>query len=327
MGRKENEEGYGKANRFFTKPVVTLFVTTLIGPIISGVIVNTVTKDRTYEAVQKATVEMLAAKLDYIDASDKLDDAIKKIADTESDLQTNEKEAKITSRDYEEQIKDLKKQLDEANNKVEFMTPSVKKHGEYMKNVDDSLIVYDGKTRYISTELLSMVYTNDEFVDEGDELVFNFSLEDVGEMIKDKSISLTQMEENKKFGVSISPRSDIHNNNFETCLCPTEGNSYIEYKLDKKYKWFECEFFVPSEADSLSNNFWHTASVEVTGRINDVNGYDISKYAVSKREDPTKKTGLIDISGCDCIYIKFNSATGDAKPLICVGNPKLYLDD
>ena len=113
-----------------------------------------------------------------------------------------------------------------------------------------------------------------------------------------------------------------------TCIYPTHWyESYIEYKLDKRYKWFECEFFVPSEADSVRDDMWHAASVTITGRVGDVNGYDIAKHTVSKRESPSKQTGLIDISGCDRIYIKFEDAYTSGTPLICVGNPKLYLEE
>ena len=118
MGRVENESGYGKVNSFFTKPVVVLLITTIIGPIISGVIVNNFTKDRTYEAVQKATVEMLSTKLDYIDASDQLADAINEIG------LRNEK-ANSQSAENDELLKEKDKEIEKKDKEIETLNSTI----------------------------------------------------------------------------------------------------------------------------------------------------------------------------------------------------------
>jgi len=330
MGRTENEEGYGRLNRFLTKPVVVLLSTTIIGPIIAGFVVNAVTKDKTYEAVQKATVEMLSAKLDYIKETDNLDDAIDKIEKTENELNEIKEKSEESSKDNVEKIKDLEAQLDAANNKVEFLTPSVKKSGESIQNVEDSLLIYDGNRRFVSTDLLSKVYSNDEFVDNGNELVFNFTMDDIGEMLKDKGVPLTQMEVNQGGNdISISAMKDKNNNPFENCIYPSRyaDEGFIEYTLDKKYKWFKCAFFVPKEAASVSEDDWRAASVMITGKTEDGESHLITKHAVSKREDPRVESELCDISGCQYLQIQFSNGTVGEAPLLCIENPMLYINN
>ncbi len=166
MGRIDNEAGYGKVNRFFTKPVVVLLTTTIIGPIIAGFVVNAVTKDRTYEAVQKATVEMLSANLEYINASDKLKDAVAKIASKDEEYKTLSAKSESAASEKEKEIEDLKGIIENMP-KVEYNSISIVKNGlKTEENIDNGWATIDDRNYYsedsVNSLLESKVLLNEE---------------------------------------------------------------------------------------------------------------------------------------------------------------------
>ena len=166
MGRAEKENGYGRVNRFFTKPVVVLLITTIIGPILSGVIVNNLTENKTYEVVKKATVEMLSAKLDYIDASEDLADAIDEIAKRNEAIKKQSSENDDVVNEKNKEIQTLKLTIDSMP-KVEYNSIGVVLNGlETEEKIKNGWVSIDG-INYFSEEsinslLESKVHFNDD---------------------------------------------------------------------------------------------------------------------------------------------------------------------
>lgn len=128
-------------------------MTSIIGPII----VNNVTKDRTYGAVQKATVEMLSAQLDYIDASDELDAAIDKIIKMEKEAATQSKAYENALHEKDAEIEKLKSNMNDMPN-VELNSLDVVKNGlkseETLKN---GWAVIEGKNYYSESTVNSLL--------------------------------------------------------------------------------------------------------------------------------------------------------------------------
>lgn len=137
-----------------------------IFPLIIAVISALLSNHFTAEAVQKGVVETLSTKLDYIEATDKLDDAIAEIVERDNDAEKQAKENESTISETEQENKELQKKLNNMP-KVQYNSISIVKNGlKTDENINNGWATIDNRNYYsedsVNSLLESKVHLDEE---------------------------------------------------------------------------------------------------------------------------------------------------------------------
>ena len=263
---------------------------------------------------------------DYNTAQGNIDKKQEIIDDLNIEIHSNEE----TINGLNTEIANLKETIDGLNNSISFGTPAIMKNGEELLGVYDSVITYGGNTRYFSEQLLKKVFSDEEFVYNGESVQFNFTIDAIEEAYHEngKGVDMLSFDPVHRgqyiYKSALKDNSEVSHARAIYIVYGSFGNgeTYIEYKIDKKYRYFECEFFIPFEATSVeeTNDRWSHASIVVT----DQEGNIICQKSGVNRRSECEATGLIDISNAEYIRVSFNNTAYGDTPLLAIGNPTLY---
>lgn len=338
MGRKDNEEGYGIVNRFFTKPVVAV-LSGLVFATISGVVVNQFASASTREIVEKAILIQLTEELDLRESNKTLGQAIGNIKEEKESLsmeignlekELKEKDKTIADLNDSNEISKLQDTVDELQQKIDaysYSSPVVSVDGNEVSTNSNSVLMHDGHI-YYDDSILKHFFSDEMITFKDNKLDFNTknSLVTVNPQLEN-GVDLLSMEVLNRNYIEISSEMDnqgvMHSSAVKAVY---SGTRSIEFNLDKEYHWFTCSAFVVKEAVKYSDNssVWENAAIKIIGDQTVL--WETSAFS---RDAENQKSDVIDVSGCKRITIKFYDTTiyddRDVK-ILCVGEPRLYTD-
>ena len=346
MGRKDNEEGYGIVNRFFTKPVVAV-LSGLVFATISGVVVNQFASASTREIVEKAILIQLTEELDLRESNKTLGQAIGNIKEEKESLsmeignlekELKEKDKTIADLNDSNEISKLQDTVDELQQKIDayrYNSPVVTVDGNEVSTNSDSVLMHDGHT-YYDDSILKHFFSDEMITFQDNKLDFNTknSLVTVNPQLENGVDLLTMDVLNRSSDIVFSSATDnqgvMHSSAVGTDYYYS-GTGSIEFNLDKKYHWFTCSVFVVKEAVKYSDDssVWENAAIKIIG--NQTVLWETSAFS---RDAENQKSDVIDVSGCKRITIKFYNTTvydyygthNGTVNILSVGEPRLYTD-
>jgi len=124
----------------------------LIFPLIVAIVSILLTYHFTAESVQKGVVETLSMKLDYIEATDKIEEAIDEISKKDKEL-----------KEYERKSEELQSKVSSAQNasQVEYHTIAIFKDGQKTEDgIKNGWAIIDGKNFYSENTMNSLLGHN-----------------------------------------------------------------------------------------------------------------------------------------------------------------------
>jgi hypothetical protein len=117
---------------------------------------------------------------------------------------------------------------------------------------------------------------------------------------------------------------DNEGNKHNSSIYANDSDRYIEYRLNKNYKYFECTAFVTNDALQFKESMkqWDTATVTIT-TDNGVYLWGTDKISPHSK---TQQSGLIDITGSTFIRVTFHGIPFSSTPIMAIGEPRLYTE-
>lgn len=214
----------------------------LIFPLIVAIVSVLLTHHFTAESVQKGVVETLSTKLDYIEATDKLEDAIAEIVERDNDAEKQATENESTISETEQENKELQKKLNNMP-KVQYNSISIVKNGlKTDENINNGWATIDNRNYYsedsVNSLLESKVHLDEEtktlFYDitgTSDPRESKITLEDSNTWYDGYNCKYYESSNADTFSLG----SDSYNSGFTLNNHTWEGNSYALFHLKGNY--------------------------------------------------------------------------------------------
>lgn len=320
-------------NRFLKSPLglaIVSILSAVLGSMAGGYYENKTTEN---EITKKIEEELKIYSEN--DSLAQLIDEIKKDRD-KKDETIKEKEGEIANLNVELSKSDtLGTQLEtekKKNEKLEglldeyhFLTPTLKIDGTSASMDEGDLLIHNGDY-YYGSSILEHFFAegNIEYKDEENTLLFSTE----GGILPviptlENGVNLLSMDTTHK-GSYIDIKGIMDNNDVQhnEAVCITYYNDYIEFRLDKDYKWFKCNAFVPKDATKFSydSGVWNRASISITAD----NGVHLWGTDAISRDAAQQESPVIDISGVKYIRITFSNADENGIPILAIGEPRLF---
>lgn len=343
----KDNKSYGAINRFFNMPVIVAMVM-LISGAISGLAVYFLTASKTEKDVKAAVLEEITVELKLHSENQTLSEAIlqiknekaelkKEIEKTKSDLETANAKIKTLTDSSEDnlsainkELENTKSQLDTANAALaayQYSSPKVTVDGLPVTTDKDSVLSHNGRV-YYDESIIKHFFSEEQITLEDGQLDFSTkgSVATINPQLNN-SVGLGSMDvANMAYYIGFTPILDNNNSMHHNDIYATYPNEqYIEYRLDKNYRWFDCSAFVTKAGanHSYDDSIWSSVSVSITAD----NGIKLWGSESFSRDAEIQYSGIIDISGTKYIRITFyNACDYDGNAYIAITEPKLYLE-